>query len=311
MDRSVVIRPARRADASTLVRLVRGLAAFESLPAPDDGAEERLVADGFGERPRFDVLLAEREDRVCGYALFFHTYSTFLARPSLWLEDLFVEPAWRGRGIGTAMMHALARTAVARGCGRLEWSVLDWNERAQRFYASLGADVHREWWICRVEGEALSRLGAGGGDAAPVPRETAAARARMAVLERHLRAENDHDLDAIVATFTPEAELVLNGASFEGHDLIRVVHDRFGFGDRGGFTELRVRERRRHVGEQSIVLEQTLSGRHSGSWEGLAPTGRTFEIPACTVYSFADDGRLAGEVVYFDRALLLRQLGLG
>jgi len=160
MAERFAVRPAERTDAADLVRLVRGLAEFEDLPGPDDGAAARLIADAFGARPRFEVLVAEVDGRVCAYALFFPTYSTFRAEPSLWLEDLFVEPEVRGRGIGATLMRDLARIALARGCGRVEWSVLDWNERAQGFYRGLGAEAHREWWVCRLEGPALVRLGA-------------------------------------------------------------------------------------------------------------------------------------------------------
>jgi GNAT superfamily N-acetyltransferase len=152
------IRPARPADGDDVVRLVRALAAFESLPVDDDlGA--RLVADAFGERPPFGLVVAEVDGHVRGYALFFYTYSTFRAQPSLYLEDLYVEDGVRGRGIGTAIMRELAQLAVDRGCARFEWNVLDWNDRAQRFYRALGAEVHPEWWTCRVEGDALGKLG--------------------------------------------------------------------------------------------------------------------------------------------------------
>jgi len=152
------IRPAQRADGPALVRLVRALADFESLPPPDDEAARRLIGDAFGPRPRFDVLVAEIAGEVRAYALFFETYSTFLAAPSLWLEDLFVDPVVRGRGIGTALMREVARVAVARGCRRLEWNVLDWNERAQAFYRALGARMLGEWQGCRLEGDALARV---------------------------------------------------------------------------------------------------------------------------------------------------------
>ena len=152
------IRPARATDGAALVALVRGLAEFEHLPPPDDEAAERLVAHAFGPRPRFDVLLAEVDGTVQAYALFFETYSTFLAAPSLWLEDLFVDPAVRGGGVGKALMREVARVAVARGCRRLEWNVLDWNERAQAFYRTLGARVLGEWQGCRLEGDALARV---------------------------------------------------------------------------------------------------------------------------------------------------------
>jgi len=153
------IRPARPADGPSVVRLVRGLAEFEKLAGPDETAAARLIEDAFGARRRFDVLVAEVDARVQAYALFFEGYSTFRAAPTLWLEDLFVDPAFRGRGIGGALMHAVAEVAVARGCARFEWSVLDWNEGAQRFYESLGATLLGEWLVCRVEGAALAKLG--------------------------------------------------------------------------------------------------------------------------------------------------------
>ncbi len=158
-DGTFTIRPARPGDGEAFIGLVRALAAFEKLSPPDDAAVRRLVADAFGPRPRFDLLVAEVQEMVRGYALFFETYSSFRALPSLYLEDLFVHPDVRGRGIGGAMMRELARTAVRRGCGRFEWTVLDWNEGAQRFYRSLGAGILREWFLCRVDGDALAALG--------------------------------------------------------------------------------------------------------------------------------------------------------
>ena len=134
---------------------------------------------------------------------------------------------------------------------------------------------------------------------------------RERVLADHLRTENEHDLDGIMATFTPAATLVLNGQTFTGTDLIRRAHAAFGFGEGGGFSDLRIAEVKRHAAPSAIVIEERLSGRHTGTWEGLAATGRTFEVPLCTVYQFAADGRLEAEHVYFDSALLLKQLGVG
>jgi GNAT superfamily N-acetyltransferase len=168
MKRPFHIRPAEERDGPGFVALVRALAEFEKLAGPDDAAAARLQADAFGPARRFELLVAERETaseegapsgELVGYALYFMTYSTFLARPSLYLEDLFVLPSWRGRGVGAAFMRSLGREAVARGCGRFEWTVLDWNVRAQAFYESLGARVLGEWRVCRVDGEALDRLG--------------------------------------------------------------------------------------------------------------------------------------------------------
>jgi len=132
--------------------------------------------------------------------------------------------------------------------------------------------------------------------------------AQSRALQAHLDAENAHDVDAVVATFAEDAVLILNGEVFRGRDLIRKVHHRFGFGDDGAFSELKVREVERHVGEQAVVLEEMLSGRHTGRWEGLDPTGRRFEIPICTVYVLDSAGLLSAERVYFDGAALMRQL---
>src|SRR6185295_10534434 len=121
----------RPADGAAVVALIRALADFEKLPGPDEAAATRFVEHAFGTPPRFSLLVAEVEGRVRGYALFFETYSTFRAAPSLFLEDLFVHPDVRKNGIGRTLMLELARTAVARGCERFEWTVLDWNEGAQ------------------------------------------------------------------------------------------------------------------------------------------------------------------------------------
>jgi len=156
-----VIRSARPEDGPAYVALVRALAAFERLAPPDDEAAARLLEHAFGERPRYQLLVGEVGGRVEGYAVFFETYSTFRALPSLYLEDLFVHPRARGQGLGTALVRAVARRAVERGCGRFEWTVLDWNTDAQRFYRSLGARILTEWQLCRVDGDALAALGAG------------------------------------------------------------------------------------------------------------------------------------------------------
>lgn len=154
------LRRARRADVPALVRLIRALAAFEHLPPPDAAAAARLAADGFGRRPRFECWLAyvpERAEPVA-YALFFETYSTFLARPSLYLEDLFVMPAFRGRGLGSALLRHCVALAHARGCGRVEWSCLDWNVKAQRVYERrVGAKRMSEWFPYRLTRPAMAR----------------------------------------------------------------------------------------------------------------------------------------------------------
>jgi GNAT superfamily N-acetyltransferase len=151
-----VIREATRDDLARVVELIQGLADFERLPGPDPGAAARL-AEHFAEG-RFELLVADEGGQLAGYALFFPTYSTFLARPSLYLEDLFVRPDSRGRGVGEALLRRVAARALQRGCGRFEWTVLEWNVRAQRFYEAMGAHLQPDWRVCRVEGEALQKL---------------------------------------------------------------------------------------------------------------------------------------------------------
>jgi len=151
-----IIRAAEARDLPAVVGLVRALADFEKLEGPDDAAARRL-ADDFAAG-RYSLLVADDGERIVGYALYFFTYSTFLARPSLYLEDLFVHPSARGRGVGERFMRALAKEADRRGCGRFEWTVLDWNVDAQKFYRRLGAEILPSWWICRVTGEGLTAL---------------------------------------------------------------------------------------------------------------------------------------------------------
>jgi GNAT superfamily N-acetyltransferase len=154
----VTVRRAARGDAETFLGLVRDLADYERLAPPDAEACARLVEVAFGERPRFEAYLAELDSEVVGYAIVFETYSSFLARPTLYLEDLFVRPEARRQGAGIALLRYLAREAVRRGCGRMEWVVLDWNELAQGVYQRAGADMLDDWRICRLTGEALRQL---------------------------------------------------------------------------------------------------------------------------------------------------------
>jgi GNAT superfamily N-acetyltransferase len=154
-----MIRPATADDTPAICRLIRGLAEYERLAHEVTLDEARVHAHLFGTRPFAEVLLAEEDGAVVGFALFFHNYSTFLAQPGIYLEDLFVEPARRGKGHGKALLRALARLAVERGCGRLEWSVLNWNESAIRFYESLGAVPMDEWTVYRLTGAALRKVG--------------------------------------------------------------------------------------------------------------------------------------------------------
>ena len=149
------IRAAAPADVDAIVRLIQGLAEFERLTHLVEVTPEKLAPHLFGPRPVVEAVVVERAGDVVAFALFFTNFSTFLARPGLYLEDLFVEPTERGRGIGQALLEHLARLAAARGYGRFEWSVLDWNEGAIRFYQRMGATVMPDWRICRIAGPAL------------------------------------------------------------------------------------------------------------------------------------------------------------
>jgi GNAT superfamily N-acetyltransferase len=150
------IRRGEPRDMPQVIALIRALAEFEKLAPPDEAGAARLTADAAAGR--FDLDVAERGGELVAYAIYFATYSSFEARPSLYLEDLFVRPDLRGRGIGEAMLRRLAAEAAARGCARFEWTVLDWNVRAQKFYQSLGARILPEWRVCRVDGAALASL---------------------------------------------------------------------------------------------------------------------------------------------------------
>ena len=154
------LRPAEPRDLDAIVGLIRELAEFERLTHLLQVTPQTLEPHLFGARPVVEALVAEREGAVVAFALFFTNFSTFLGKPGLYLEDLIVDPAQRGRGIGQALLERLARIAVERDYGRFEWSVLDWNENAIRFYERMGATVMPEWRICRVTGDALRRLGA-------------------------------------------------------------------------------------------------------------------------------------------------------
>jgi GNAT superfamily N-acetyltransferase len=155
---TVLIRPAEPADVPVIADLIRGLARFEKLEDQVALTEELLTAGLFGPRPYAESILADVEGHPAGFALFFHNFSTFLARPGLYLEDLFVLPEHRGLGIGRALLTHLAHLAVERGCGRMEWAVLDWNKEAISFYERLGARANSEWTTYRLAGEALHRL---------------------------------------------------------------------------------------------------------------------------------------------------------
>lgn len=156
---SLRIDPAREQDVPVILDFIRQLAEYEKLSGAVVATEDALRATLFGERPYAEVLIAFWEDAPVGFALFFHNYSTFLARPGIYLEDLFVNPAARGRGVGKALLTRLAELAIERGCGRVEWSVLDWNAPSIEFYRRMGAVPLDEWTTFRLTGEALGQYG--------------------------------------------------------------------------------------------------------------------------------------------------------
>jgi GNAT superfamily N-acetyltransferase len=160
-DGQLRLRRATAADVPTILELVKGLAEYERLAPEVKATVERFRRHGFGRRPYFEALICYRGRRPIGLALYLFAYSTFLARPSLWLEDLFILPEERGRGGGRALLQAIARIAVKKGCGRMEWSVLDWNAPAIRFYRGLGARLERRWILTRLTDPHLRRLAAG------------------------------------------------------------------------------------------------------------------------------------------------------
>lgn len=154
------IRPAGPDDCGELLRLIRELAIYEKLEDQAVGTEPALHEQLFGARPAAEALIVERGGRAVAFALYFTTFSTFLCKPGLYLEDLFVEPEHRGAGIGKALLKRLAALVVERDGGRFEWRVLDWNEPSISFYEALGATIMREWLLARVTGPALQRLAA-------------------------------------------------------------------------------------------------------------------------------------------------------
>jgi len=155
------IRSATAADVPLLLQLVRELAAYERAPGAVVANEGDFLRDGFGAAPKFFAEVARWDAQPAGFALWFFNWSTWQGKPGLYLEDVFVRPEFRGRGIGKALLVHLARRAVNAGCGRFQWQVLDWNERAIRFYESLGAGTLREWLTMRIEGDAIARLAGG------------------------------------------------------------------------------------------------------------------------------------------------------
>ncbi|MDP0501322.1 MAG: GNAT family N-acetyltransferase [Verrucomicrobiota bacterium JB022] len=156
----LVLRAAQPADAETLLELIRGLAIYEHLEHEVEATPEQLRATLFGERRYAEAVIAEWQGQPAGFSLYFHTYSTFLGRPGIYIEDIFVLPTLRGHGIGSALLRFVAAVAVERQCGRLEWAVLDWNEPALAFYRANGAMPLEEWTTQRVTGQALLDLAA-------------------------------------------------------------------------------------------------------------------------------------------------------
>jgi GNAT superfamily N-acetyltransferase len=152
------VRPGKLRDIRTILSMIRALAEYEQLASHVRATPSRIHRDGFGRRPYFETLICQEGRKPVGFALYFFTYSTFLARPTLYVEDIFVLPELRGKGAGKALLGALARIAVRRGCGRMEWTVLDWNTRAIKFYKRLGASLRKEWILTRLTGSALRRL---------------------------------------------------------------------------------------------------------------------------------------------------------
>ena len=158
MEKQFLIRPATPADIGEVMRLVRALADYEKLSHMVTGTEAMMREALFGARPVAEALLVERGGRAVGFALYFMSFSTFLCKPGLYLEDVFVEPEHRGHGIGKAVLRHLAALAVERGCGRFEWHVLDWNEPSIRFYESLGATLMPDWELVRMTELSLAQL---------------------------------------------------------------------------------------------------------------------------------------------------------
>jgi GNAT superfamily N-acetyltransferase len=152
------LRPAQAEDVPTILKLIRGLAEYEHVPEAAQATEPDLLRDGFGPQPRFHCVLAEWDGRTAGFALYFYNYSTWKGRPGIFLDDLFVWPEFRGRGIGKALLLHVGRIAAEQNCGRYEWLVLDWNTPSIRFYESLGAQLMKQWLPMRLEGDALREL---------------------------------------------------------------------------------------------------------------------------------------------------------
>ena len=159
VETPLTIRPARPGDESLLLELIHELAVYEKAPAEAVATPELIHQALFGQHPTAEAVIAEWQEKSAGFALFFHNFSTWLGKPGLYLEDLFVRESVRGKGIGKALLLHLAGIARDRNCGRMEWSVLDWNRPAIEFYESLGAKPQSEWTVYRLDEKALGKLG--------------------------------------------------------------------------------------------------------------------------------------------------------
>jgi GNAT superfamily N-acetyltransferase len=164
-----VIRSAIAADVAQILAFIRALAAFERAPDAVVATEEGLLRDGFGPNPFYSCLIAEHDGQPAGFALFFYNYSTWMGRPVIYLEDLFVLPEFRGLGIGKALLRRVAAVALEKGCERLQWEVLDWNTPAIDFYSAMGAEFLDEWRNVRLGGEAIRRLAEDAGESGLPP----------------------------------------------------------------------------------------------------------------------------------------------
>jgi GNAT superfamily N-acetyltransferase len=164
-----VIRSATAADVAQILAFIRALAAFERAPDAVVATEEGLLRDGFGPNPYYSCLMAEHNGQAAGFALFFYNYSTWMGRPGIYLEDLYVLPEFRGLGIGKALLQRVAAVAVEKGCERLQWEVLDWNTPAIDFYSAMGAEFLDEWRNVRLGGEAIERLAGSTGESGLPP----------------------------------------------------------------------------------------------------------------------------------------------
>ena len=158
MNSKFILRPAQIDDTTAIFELIKALAEYEKLSHAVAGSAEALQEHLFGSHPYIEAIVAEWDGKAVGFALYFYNYSTFLTKPGIYLEDLFVLPEYRRQGIGKAIFKYLAQLAVERDCGRLEWSVLDWNEPAIAFYRQMGAKILEDWRICRVTDTALTHL---------------------------------------------------------------------------------------------------------------------------------------------------------